>query len=37
MADKYKKYIIKMIMRITDEKTLKKICVIIDRFFVESD
>lgn len=37
MADKYKEYIIRMIMRITDENTLKKLCVIIDRFFVKSN
>ena len=37
MADKYKRYIVKMIMRITDEQTLKKLCVIIDRIFVKNN
>ena len=37
MAENYKKYIVRMIMRITDEKALKKLCIIIDRIFVKSD
>ena len=37
MVDNYKRYIVKMIMRITDEQTLKKLCIIIDRIFVKNN